>query len=127
MYGLRKMLEQKKQEMQEKHQLSCKAFCQSIPEFIEEKMDVVQAEYFLNHYRKCSNCREEMELVYLIQVGLGDEQDYTLNLQEEMENLMSDYQEEITYYHKVSLSRHIIIGFGELVTAVCVLVWCFFL
>ena len=55
--------------------LDCKYFQDSIQDFDEEKMTLKNEEQFINHICNCADCREEMELYYVIEYGLSDKMD----------------------------------------------------
>ena len=103
--------------------LDCKECCRQIPDFIQENMKWEDAKVFLNHLHHCENCKEEMELIYLIQVGLDMESEVFYNLKEDMNYLISEYQDEIQYNQRLHLFKKIVEGMGEVMAWLMVLYW----
>ncbi len=52
--------------------LDCKYFQNLIYAFEEDKLPLKSRELFIEHLDNCKNCREELEIYYLIEYGLND-------------------------------------------------------
>lgn len=117
---LEKMKKLKKEKMST---LDCKECCRQIPDFIQEKMRWENAKAFLSHLKNCENCREELELIYLIQIGLDMENEGSYNLTEDMENLISEYRDEIQYNQRIELLKKLVVGIGEVTTWLLTFYW----
>ncbi len=113
----------KKVKKKKSAELDCKECCRLIPDFIQENMKWEDARSFLHHLHSCENCKEEMELIYLIQVGLDMESEVFYNLKEDMNNLISDYQDEIQYNQRLLLLKRIIECAGEAMAWLMVIYW----
>lgn len=50
--------------------MDCKEFEKMIPEFLEQKMDFLSITEFKEHLSRCPNCREELEIQFLVTEGM---------------------------------------------------------
>ena len=63
------------------HNMVCGEFQKLIPDFIEQSLNVDNFEQFTWHANECKDCMEELEIHYMIRVGLERiEQDNSKNL-----------------------------------------------
>ncbi|MDO5476954.1 MAG: zf-HC2 domain-containing protein [Eubacteriales bacterium] len=58
--------------------MTCKDFSGMIPDFFDDILDNPSLRDFLDHYRTCEECREELEIQYLVskafeQLEVGEE------------------------------------------------------
>ncbi len=68
--------------------MKCLEFQQQISDFLDKRLTIDQMRSFVEHADECPECREELELRYMIQVGVleqnrdesGDGYDYGLRL-----------------------------------------------
>ena len=49
--------------------MTCKDFSGMIPAFFEDQLDNASLREFLEHYHDCENCREELEIQYLVKMA----------------------------------------------------------
>lgn len=79
--------------------MECREFQNLIHDFIFDKIEYTdELEEFIEHARTCPKCREDLDLYYLIDRGLGDvsapdssEEDTDYN--QELEDIFSFYDE----------------------------------
>lgn len=50
--------------------LSCREAEKMVMPFIEERLDEQELEQFLDHISGCESCREELEIYYIVSLGL---------------------------------------------------------
>ncbi|MBQ6876235.1 MAG: zf-HC2 domain-containing protein, partial [Lachnospiraceae bacterium] len=50
--------------------MKCLEFQQQISDFLDRRLPVDQLRSFVEHADECPECREELELRYMIQVGI---------------------------------------------------------
>ncbi len=50
--------------------MDCKEFERLIPDYIEKKMDFLTLRKFYGHMENCENCREELEIQFLVAEGM---------------------------------------------------------
>ena len=53
-----------------KEYMDCKSFERLIPDFIAQKMDYPTLKSFLGHMGQCADCREELEIQFLVSEGI---------------------------------------------------------
>ena len=56
--------------------------------YINDQLSVTELEDFIEHIKTCENCREELEIHYMVDVGLKklDEADGTYDIGDDVEN-----------------------------------------
>ena len=48
----------------------CAKFQKQISSFINNNLDINEMDMFINHARKCRDCYEELEINYMVNIGL---------------------------------------------------------
>ena len=51
-------------------QMSCKQFEKLIPDFIAKKLDYPDLKRFYEHMEQCADCREELDIQFLVMQGI---------------------------------------------------------
>ncbi len=64
--------------------MDCKEFNKCVPLFIEQTLEYRKLNAFLEHYRTCADCREELEITFLMAYVLENEDHITFNLADEL-------------------------------------------
>lgn len=54
----------------------CKEFQKMMEPFDRRELQLGDEEKFVKHIRDCADCREELEIHYIIQYGLGESEDF---------------------------------------------------
>jgi len=68
----------------------CKKIEQSIPLFLEGKLQKAQSAALLEHLKKCPGCREELEINYLLTEGIKRaENGENFNLRADLDELIA--------------------------------------
>ena len=57
----------------------CKEYQMMIPDFHKETLNYKDELMFLDHVADCEDCREEMEIYYIIEYGLNDSEEKDVN------------------------------------------------
>lgn len=88
--------------------MDCKKFQELINDFIFDKIEYSdELEEFLNHYKTCKECKEELELYYSIFRGMDEvsSPDYSDEIRDsnsELETIISFYDD---YFSKRKMMR----------------------
>ena len=75
--------------------LKCSDFNQLIQSFTEDTLEEEYYDSFVKHARECSECMDELEIHYMIRVGLErmeDESTKSFDLKEELKNQLLNYE-----------------------------------
>ena len=79
--------------------MECKDFEKRIPDFIAKKMDYPTLKRFYEHVQQCPDCREELDIQFLVQEGMQRlEEGNAFDLQTELEQLMEEAVKSIRYH-----------------------------
>ena len=81
--------------------MTCQETLQQITEYLQRKLTLKEEMDIISHVESCETCFEELELNYIMQVGLDklDEEqsssmDFTAMLQEHMDKSRKQYKKE---------------------------------
>ncbi len=50
--------------------MSCRRFQQQLNKFIKDEIDPEELDFFISHAKNCKDCYEELEINYMVNVGL---------------------------------------------------------
>ncbi len=79
-----------------KNRRTCKEIQSLIPGYLSEKLTVSEAREFTGHIRQCRDCREEIEISYLLDQGIARvERGETVNLHADMERMLEGTEEAV--------------------------------
>ena len=102
--------------------MDCKRFEALIPEFVHKKLDYSTTKEFLEHIKVCSQCKEELNIQFLVNEGLIRLEDgEAFDLQREIQELLCTarkkvrFHERMVRYGKLLLFLTILIIFGVIV------------
>lgn len=68
----------------------CKTIQKMIDDFDNNILSIEEQEMFMNHLENCKDCREELEIHYIIKYGLQDEDDLK-NVEPEFKKYLDGY------------------------------------
>lgn len=76
--------------------MECKEFQKMIEQFDKKTLSLEEMERFVNHVLDCDDCKEELEIYYIVKYGLSDDEDEALaeEVEEEtpsVQNLINTY------------------------------------
>lgn len=81
--------------------MECKEFQKLIPDFIHKKMDYVTAKRFVAHFDQCPDCKEELNIQFLIDEGLIRlEEGSAFDLQKEMRDMLEAAEKKIHFHDR---------------------------
>lgn len=98
--------------------MDCKEFERLISDFINKKMDYAMTKRFVCHLKNCPNCKEELNIQFLVDEGLVRlEEGSAFDLQKEMRDLLVEAKRKVRFHE-----RFLFWGkFGEVIVIVGVL------
>lgn len=82
----------------EQHFISCIEAQGMITRFIENQLNVEELQHFLYHMNHCKECREELEVYFILLTGmkqLDEKQNLSVDFHMELENLIHKGEERI--------------------------------
>ena len=79
--------------------MDCKEFERLIPGFIAKKLDYPTLKRFFGHVQQCKDCREELEIQFLVREGMQRlEEGNAFDLQSELGQRMEESEKSIRYH-----------------------------
>ncbi len=98
--------------------MNCKEFIHLIPMWLNDKLDGRRAVRFFEHMENCPDCREEMQIQFLVKEGTARlESGGSLNLDRELSDKMARYQKRLKRKH----TENVIIYWMEAISALAIL------
>lgn len=96
----------------------CKRADRLIPDYLDGKLGFDDTRFLIRHLKKCTECRDEMEIRFLINEGLKRvESGETLDLKNELERRLERSEWIITLLERVRAGVFIIEGTAAFVLA----------
>ena len=81
--------------------MDCKEFERMIPDFVDKKLDYAITKCFVEHLHNCPNCKEELNIQFLIEEGLVRlEEGSAFDLQKEMRDLLNEAGRKIRFHER---------------------------
>lgn len=90
---------------------SCEEFQKIISDFISGTVRDEDIDFFVGHAKKCPDCYEELEINYMVNVGLErieKDSGASFNLKGQLENKLRQLEEKSDRIYKVSVYKKII-------------------
>lgn len=106
--------------------MDCKEFEKLVPDFIHKKLDFVTTKRFAEHLHTCPNCKEELNIQFLIDEGLIRlEEGSAFDLQTEMRELLKDADKKVRFHESFLRTGRIVEFFVFLGIAIVValIIW----
>jgi len=76
--------------------MDCKEFEGLIPDFVDKRLDYSTTRQFLEHIDQCTKCKEELNIQFLVNEGLGRlEEGEAFDLQKEMRELLGSAKKKV--------------------------------
>ena len=89
--------------------MNCKEADKLIPLFLEDDLDNRELSEFLSHVESCADCKEELTIQFLVQVGMKRLEDgNTFNLRNELDALLLDANKRLTTRKYLVLSSYLL-------------------
>lgn len=105
--------------------MKCEEFNKRIPEFINDTLETKYFDGFIHHSKECRECKDELEIHYMIRVGLdrieGDSSK-SFDIRGELENQLSYYEQKADVIFKKKVYKNFTICLAEICTIIlCVM------
>ena len=82
-----------------KERLQCIHATKMIPACILRELSCRELERFMEHMEECENCKEELSIQFLVEVGLNSlEAGNTFDLQEELNTALEEARKKVKIY-----------------------------
>lgn len=105
----------------------CKRHEKQIPDFLEDRLSVRDLSDFLEHGDRCRNCRDELQVQYLVTAGISKlETGETFNLQRELSEYVAAERARLRRRKKMALTAYgleIVTVFASIAAAIVLLVY----
>ena len=89
--------------------MNCKEADKLIPLFLEDDLDNHELSEFLSHVESCADCKEELTIQFLVQVGMKRLEDgNTFNLRNELDALLVDANKRLTARKYLVISSYLL-------------------
>lgn len=97
--------------------MKCEEFIKLIPDFIDDSLEECHYDGFIKHAKECLDCRDELEIHYMIRVGLERiEEDSTksFDIRSELQNQLIRYENRADLIFKHNVYRQITFIIAEI-------------
>lgn len=100
----------------------CKDIESLIPGYLEGRLEVGDARRLLAHLKACPDCRDEMEINFLLEEGIRRvESGETLNLDSELDKKLHATEETLLLLDRIRSGIYIVEGTAAFMIAACFL------
>lgn len=97
--------------------MKCEEFIKLVPDFIDDSLEEYYYDGFIKHAKECPDCQDELEIHYMIRVGLERiEEDSTksFDIKSELQNQLIRYENRADLIFKHNVYRQIIFIIAEM-------------
>ena len=105
--------------------MDCKEFEKKIPDFIEKKMDFLTLREFSAHIDECQNCKEELEIQFLVNEGMQRlEEGNAFDLKRELDQRIAEAKRKMHFHNsflKVGMILELLAAAGIAAAVLCLL------
>lgn len=101
--------------------MKCQEFQELIPEFIENTLEDKYYDGFVHHANTCRNCLDELEIYFMIRVGLErmeSDASKSFDIQGELKNRLLYYERKADSMFLYGLYRKIVLTIAESCTVI---------
>ena len=106
-----------------KENMDCKEFEKLIPDYLAKKLDYPTLKRFYQHMENCRNCREELDIQFLVSEGMHRlEEGNAFDLQTELEQRLEETKKSMRI-HSVFLHLGIVMEIVALGMIAAIVVW----
>lgn len=107
--------------------MDCQEFDKYIQAFIDREIDYSRLDDFIEHYKHCEDCHEELEINFLMAYVLKDDDMTTFNLSKELDRHIQTEMLKKEKYDKNNLFHAMFISFTEIITVLAAFYFLFFI
>ncbi len=101
----------------------CKHIQSMIPDYLDEKLDMVHARLFTGHIQNCAACRDELEISYLLKYGLQRVEDgESINLRKDLDKMLVETEDTMTRLSQFGTAVNLIEATAVFMLCACVLI-----
>ncbi len=98
--------------------MNCKEFISLLPKWLDDKLDGRRAARFFEHMDSCDDCREELQIQFLVREGTARlESGGSFNLDRELSDKISRYHKRLRRKHR----ENVIIYWMEAIAAIAII------
>ena len=102
---------------------SCQEIQSLIPGYLAEELTVHEAREFTGHLRKCRDCREEIEISYLLDKGIDRvENGESIDLHADIDKMLSDTEDAVTRLTQFRTAVYLVESTAVFVLLACILI-----
>ena len=97
--------------------MRCDEFTKMIPRFVDDTLEKEYYNEFISHVKECKECKEDLEINYMIQVGLNrieNDAAKSFNILGEMERQLARYEEKADKMYKRKIYKKVTIAAAEI-------------
>lgn len=104
--------------------MKCNVFAKLIPKFIEDSLELEDYDEFINHAKNCKDCKDELEIHYMIAVGLDrieNDSSKSFDIKGELESQLERYEAKADKIFKKQLYTRLFVMMAQacaIITAV---------
>lgn len=100
--------------------MNCIEFENNISGFIEGKLPDEKYDGFIEHYNSCSECNEELEILYLVHntINSKDWDNESFNLKEKLKIHMKNMEDMVYKRYKYNFFRRVLLVIAQLMAYV---------
>lgn len=83
--------------------MTCRDFQKNLVPFINDEIDVKYLRPYIEHATSCSECRDEMEIYYVVQYGLNEQEEpdaLSMNFKDSIKSMLAKYSRNVTIYER---------------------------
>lgn len=105
--------------------MDCREFENNIRSFIKDQLPDEKYDSFIEHYDKCSECKEELEILYLVHhtINIDEPDNFSFNLKEQLEMHIKEVEDKVYLRYKKRFLRNVSIILAELTTCMAMVVF----
>ena len=79
--------------------MKCRDFQKKIPNIITKNIPVSEFNYIIEHVENCKECYDELEIHYVLQYGLGDDdENISMDFRCQLENNIREMKRKLNRY-----------------------------
>ena len=102
--------------------MTCKTFSGMISSFLTGTLEDDSLREFLDHYDKCENCREEVEIQYLVSRAFDHEEEKeVINLSKDLPDLVEKERSDMVFRSRLGYTAYTL----EILTVILVILTMF--
>ncbi len=97
--------------------MKCDEFNRLVPKFIDDTLETEYYDEFIHHAKECTDCKDELEIHYMIRVGLErieNDSGKSFDIRGELENQLTTYENRADAIFKMNVYRNITITLAEI-------------